>query len=99
MCIACEVCGYFVGVNMSGLYREWQHVDLSATLLVDMGWLQLCPSGGRALQEQCICFASSAMRSAALVLVLLVLLAGMQKEASVCPDCGEDQSFGSCLSV
>ena len=46
MCIACDICGYFVGANMSGLYREWQHVDLSAVLLVDMSWLQLCPSGG-----------------------------------------------------
>ena len=49
MCIACEVCGYFVEANMSGLYQEWQHVDLSAALLVDMGWLQLCPLGGRVL--------------------------------------------------
>ena len=76
---------------MSGLYREWQHVDLSAALLVDMGWLQLCPSGGRALQEWCSRFTSSAMRPAALVPALPVLLAGMQEEASVCPDCGEDQ--------
>ena len=66
-------------------------MDLSAALLVDMGWLQLCPSGGQALQERCSCFASSAMRSAALVPALPVLLAGMQEEASVCPDCGEDQ--------
>ena len=66
-------------------------MDLSAVLLVDMGWLQLCPLGGRALQEQCSCFALSAMRSATLVPALPVLLAGMQEEASVCPDCGEDQ--------
>ena len=66
-------------------------MDLSAALLVDMGWLQLCPTGRRALLERCSRVASSVMRSAALVPALPVLLAGMQEEASVCPDCGEDQ--------